>query len=137
MFSFMNDKSKADIKVLEFFDKNTEVGARSYFQATVDISQYIDDADNYMIVGEAFYLLKNSASETGPFIEKWFSCLSDFHKASTGYVYEVLVFPLDCSFYNSGSRRYLQYTLMNITTAPRKAKLRVMLMRIGDVINVI
>lgn len=137
MFAFMNNKAKADIKVLELYDPNNMIDYHGWRKVIFDISQYIDNADNYMIIGAEQYLMKNYASETGALIEKWFSCLSDVHMAAEGYVKNVQLFPTDYALYNSGSQRLIQIMMINPTSVDRKAKIRVMLMRIGDVISLI
>ena len=138
MFAFMNNKAKADIKVLEIYDQNNSIdGHDAYWSATLDVSQYIDNADNYMIIGAAQYYVKNSSSDNDPFIERWYTSFNSMHISPQGYLTDAYVSPCDLSIYNSGSQRLLTFRLRNATSHERKIKLRVMVMKIGDVISLI
>ena len=142
MFAFMNNKAKADIKVLEF---SHDVGIRQYGQRfTEDISSYIDDADNYIVISSAQYITRGGFTDSKPLLEKWISSYDLFGKkvpagasdtsTSNMFYYDSDIHP-EIYLYNDSGNRYIAYNIFNASDRPRPVKFRVVLMRVGDVVS--
>lgn len=131
MYAFLESKAKADIKVIEF---TKLMEARQQTTFTDDISSYIDNADNYIIIGASFFI-QDGAGSSKTNAEKWFSFYSEAGKNSSNVVTDVAIFPKPV-LYNANSKRYIQYVLVNATGIHRtNVKFRVVLLRIGDMIT--
>lgn len=136
MFAFMNNKAKAEIKVIEF---THTVNLRDYHATFTDeITQYIDNADNYVIISAGEFINRDGYSDqsTAPLVEKWFYGYDYAESNTDGVIINVDNFPSGkwgLYIYNDGSKRYIKYHLFNASGRQRTVKFRVVLMRVGDV----
>ena len=129
MFLFQNNKAKAEIKVLEF-SKN--LSARQYdVWYTEDITSYIDNADNYMIIASAQISMNGLARNE--YSKKWMPAF--FEMAVSGnYITDVDNYPA-MLLYNDGTSVKLKFRLCNPVDLAGVVKFRVALMRVTDVIS--
>lgn len=131
MFAFLDNKAKADFKVLEY---TKTIDPRNGSTETIDVSQYIDDADNYAIISCAEYAARGSWPDGNTDIDKWLYHFWTIASSGGQGVSSIEVRP-NAKLYNSDSKRYLFFKMYNYTDRPRDIKIRFVLMRVGDVIT--
>lgn len=133
MFAFMENKAKADIKIFEtmLYTEPDKISG-----VIVDVSQYIDDADNYVILSWGQFVMLDGGALTSPMIDKWYySAPKKKYKAiDNSPVVEDVTIP-EVKLYNLNSARRIEIQWYNGTNAARRVKARVVLMRVGDVIT--
>ena len=119
---------RADIKILDF---TREMAAREDRTVEADISAYIDDADNYIVLSCAQYITRGTWTDTRDVIAKWrYQYVS---RTDPDYVADV--WPI-IHLYNSDSKRYLHFSAYNATDRPRDVIVRVVLLKKRTVISV-
>lgn len=128
MFAFMENKAKADIKVIDFTKSMNPREESSYDE---DISAYIDDADNYIVISCAQYITRSTWTDTMDVIAKW---RYQYVSRTADITYVADVWPI-IRLYNSDSKRYLHFSAYNATDRPRDVIVRVAFMRVGDKVS--
>ena len=129
MFLFRNNKGKAEIKILEF---SKTLDYRQYgVEYTEDITAYIDNADNYMIIGSA--QISKAGVPRNKYYNKWVPAYLG-ETVSSSYLTEVEDYPA-LMLYNDGSSVKLYFKLYNAVDVRGTVKFRVALMRVADVIS--
>ena len=132
MYAFMNNKAKADIVTIKF--TNT-VAANTYNDMyAVNISSYIDDANNYVVISAGEYIKRDGKTDTSNDIERWIYNNVNFTTDSNGLLRAIRIFPT-VKVYNDSTTRKIQYTLFNSTAYSRNVDFIVVLMRKGDVVT--
>ena len=126
-----------DIITLEFSHNVTYRDYGSYF--TDEITQYIDNADNYMIISAVQYITVDGQAGLTPLVEKWIYGYDYWDNSGSNSSLNIETFPNGKNglyIYNDNNKRYIYYHLFNASGRTRHVKFRVMLKRVRNLITV-
>ena len=136
-YGFNDDKSKAEVYSKDDFvivEVESLVDRRQDAENTVNITEYIDDANNCALISSQFFIDSSPSGGSMVYVGKWISLHGVFTSDANGYLRDAKVFP-EIYVYNDdsdGRKVYAKYTVRNESDRPRTVKMRLVFLRIDE-----
>ena len=137
-YAFNNDKTKAEVYVKDDFvivEATLRVQLRQSASDTIDITESIDDADNYALISTQYYIDPSTPGGSQVYVGKWMS-LEEYYMhdgSSSGPITEAAVFPR-VHVYNDdtdGHHVYAKYWVRNESDRQRDIRTRFVFLKIN------